>query len=495
MTERCLARRVAPSVGPDPGRIVFQLYLPGEQTRSGRSRVGSVVERVLALSDHEVDEYTQRLAREFWSDSDSGAVADAVARNARVVRAHVGHAEELSPSRSLLLGAALTAGYAVEGAALCNPSAVLHPDQSGLDLGEARLAISVRAIGEGHISTIEFLTAVVGPGPSWRFERRASPPVAGTIVEAPWRPQHLRALMREAGRIDDLAYNVLALLPDPFTNAQFEESLTRVHLPLLTQPDATDTIAVMRGLVASVYDVEFADDVELSQQVLMPHAAEESHGMEDARVVRFTDADGQVDYRATYTAYDGRAIEPRVLTSPDLRRFTAGRLAGPAALNKGMALFPRRISGRYWSLCRTDGENNSVASSADGVVWGPPTTLQAPTEIWELVQIGNCGSPIETERGWLVLTHGVGPMRTYCIGAILLDLEDPTRVIGKLRAPLLEPLEDERLGYVPHVLYSCGGVLHDGTVWIPYGASDERIRVAWVALDQLLDELQRGSST
>jgi predicted GH43/DUF377 family glycosyl hydrolase len=321
-----------------------------------------------------------------------------------------------------------------------------------------------------------------------------APPVIGTVVDAPWRREHLRALLTDAGRVDDLAFNVLAMLPERFTSAELESTLARVHGHLLIQPDAQETLSTLRNLVASVYDVSFSDEVQLSQQVLMPYAADESKGMEDARFVAFTDDEGTVDYRATYTAYDGRAISPRLLTSPDLHHFTAARLAGPAAMNKGMALFPRRIAGRFWAMCRSDGESNSVASSRDGVVWGVPTTLQVPVETWELVQIGNCGPPIETEHGWLVLTHGVGPMRTYSIGALLLDLEDPTRVIGRLRSPLLETREDERYGYVPHVLYSCGGVLHDGLLWIPYGASDQRIRVAWLVLDELVERMKAAST-
>ena len=488
-----LAHRVDAMLAPDPSRVVFRLFLPGEETRQGQSRVGSVVARVLALSDADVAESAKKLRAEFWQDRES--IARIVEQNARVVAAHVEHVTDISPDRLVVLGAALTAGYAVEGAALCNPSAVPHPDQSGLEPGQARIALSLRAIGEGHISSIEFASAVVGPGPTWVFEERVTPPVIGTVVDAPWRREHLRALLTDAGRVDDLAFNVLAMLPERFTSAQLEATLARVHGHLLIQPDAQDTLMTLRNLVASVYDVTFPDDVSLSQQVLMPYAADESKGMEDARFVAFTDDEGTVDYRATYTAYDGRAISPRLLTSPDLHHFTAARLAGPAAMNKGMALFPRRIAGRYWAMCRSDGESNSVASSRDGVVWGVPTTLQVPVETWELVQIGNCGPPIETEHGWLVLTHGVGPMRTYSIGALLLDLEDPTRVIGRLRAPLLETREDERYGYVPHVLYSCGGVVHDGLLWIPYGASDQRIRVAWLVLDELVEQMTADGAT
>jgi predicted GH43/DUF377 family glycosyl hydrolase len=488
-----LAHRGDAALSPDPSRVVFRLFLPGEETRQGQSRVGAVVARVLALSDEDVAESARRLRDEFWRDRES--IARIVEQNARVVAAHVEHAKYISPDRLVVLGAALTAGYAVEGAALCNPSAVPHPDQSGLEPGQARIALSLRAIGEGHISSIEFADAVVGPGPAWVFEERTAPPVIGTVVDAPWRREHLRALLTDAGRVDDLAFNVLAMLPERFTNVQLEATLARVHGHLLIQPDAQETLMTLRNLVASVYDVTFPDDVALSQQVLMPYAADESKGMEDARFVAFTDDEGTVDYRATYTAYDGRAISPRLLTSPDLHHFTAARLAGPAAMNKGMALFPRRIAGRYWAMCRSDGESNSVASSRDGVVWGVPTTLQVPVETWELVQIGNCGPPIETEHGWLVLTHGVGPMRTYSIGALLLDLEDPTRVIGRLRVPLLETREDERYGYVPHVLYSCGGVVHDGLLWIPYGASDQRIRVAWLVLDELVERMTTPSTT
>ncbi len=479
-----IAHRGDASLTPDPSRVVFRLFLPGEETRHSQSRVGAVVARVLALSDEDVADAAERLRADFWHDRES--IARIVEQNARVVAAHVAHATHISPDRLIVLGAALTAGYAVEGAALCNPSAVLHPDQSALEAGQARIALSLRAIGEGHISSIEFAVALVGPGPTWVFEERAATPVIGTVVDAPWRREHLRALLTDAERVDDLAFNVLALLPERFTSAELESTLARVHGHLLIQPDAQETLMTLRTLVASVYDVTFPDDVQLSQQVLMPHAADESNGMEDARFVAFTDDEGTVDYRATYTAYDGRGISPRLLTSPDLHHFTAARLAGPAAMNKGMALFPRRVAGRYWAMCRSDGESNSVASSRDGVVWGVPVTLQVPVETWELVQVGNCGPPIETEHGWLVLTHGVGPMRTYSIGALLLDLEDPTRVVGRLRAPLLETREDERYGYVPHVLYSCGGVVHDGLLWIPYGASDQRIRVAWLVLDELV---------
>jgi len=209
--------------------------------------------------------------------------------------------------------------------------------------------------------------------------------------------------------------------------------------------------------------------------------------MEDARFVLFTDDDGRVEYRATYTAYDGHAIAPRLIVSPDLCRFSIHRLSGPAAVNKGMALFPRRIGGAQYALTRTDGENVSVARSDDALSWADVALVHRPTELWEIVQSGNCGSPIETDRGWLVILHGVGPMRQYAIGALLLDLEDPTRVLSVLRTPILVATEELREGYVPNVVYSCGAIVHDGTLWLPYGVGDSRVRVASISVAELLE--------
>jgi predicted GH43/DUF377 family glycosyl hydrolase len=245
----------------------------------------------------------------------------------------------------------------------------------------------------------------------------------------------------------------------------------------------------MRTLAWSAYSAVFDAATRLSQRVLLPVTAGESNGIEDARFVPFVDDDGSVEYRASYTAYDGRSIAPRLLRSPDLVSFTTHRLVGTAAENKGMAFFPRAIAGVQWALTRTDGENISIARSPDGLSWNDVAVLHRPTELWEAIQLGNCGSPIETERGWLVITHGVGPMRRYAIGALLLDLDDPTRVVARLTEPLLEPLGDRREGYVPNVVYSCGGVVHDGRLWLPYGVGDQRIRAAAMDLGELLDAM------
>ncbi|MEP6599009.1 MAG: glycoside hydrolase family 130 protein [Actinomycetota bacterium] len=480
------ACRTDAGLRPDPARVIARLYLPGEELPQAPSRVAAVVDRVLALDEAEINRLAKRLRAEFsCRHRDYEAL---IARHASVVSTHVGDAA-LSPARQLVLGATFTAEYAVEGAALCNPSAVPHPDQSGVADGQLRVAVSLRGIGEGHVSTIGFCDAVVGPGASWTFEDRPLPAVAGVSAPSYWRREHLHAVLADQRKIGGLISAVLGALPAQFHAVDLEQALQDAHPDLLTGPGGRGAAELMRAVVHSTYEVQFPGDVGIAQQVLMPGAPEERNGVEDARFTRFLDDNGAVEYRATYTAYDGRRITPRLLTSPDLRSFRAHRLAGPAARNKGMALFPRAVGGRQLALCRSDGERTSLTSSADGLVWEKPRSLQAPGASWELLQVGNCGPPIETDRGWLVLTHGVGPMRTYAIGALLLDLDEPARVIGRLVTPLLEPGPQETEGYVPNVVYSCGGLVHDGLLWIPYGIGDARISVAWTPLAELLDHL------
>lgn len=482
-----LAHHVNVTLRPDAGRVIARLFLPGEELPNGHSRGGAIVRRVLALDEDEVTVLVADLLREFGPRHRQ--YRELLLANASRVSAHVRPSTAMSADRELLLGACFTAEYAVEGAALCNPSAVLHPDQSGLLPGQARLAVSLRAIGEGHLSSIGFAVALVGPGPTWSFESRDLPAVAATSSLAGWRRDHLRVVLADQGHFDELSYGVLAALPEQFTGSDLERILAEAHPDMLGRPGVQAAVDLLRQLVASAYETAIPDDVSLSQQVLLPFAAEESNGMEDARFVRFTAPDGTVDYRASYTAYDGRHIAPRLLVSADLRSFVAGRMAGPAARNKGLALFPRLVGGRHLALCRSDGESTSLASSEDGLVWSEPESLHTPGSSSEMLQVGNCGPPLETEDGWVVLTHGVGPMRVYTISALLLDLDNPCRVIKRLTKPLLSTAASEREGYVPNVVYSCGGVIHDGRVWIPYGIGDARISVAWVELDELIEAM------
>ena len=393
---------------------------------------------------------------------------------------------QLSPTRRLLLGATFTSEYALEGAALLNPSMVMHPDQSGVSPGELRFVMSVRAIGEGHSSSIGFRTGTIAnsgdvtfdPIPAYASTGRRDTP----MLEAEIFKEELRRLHRGG----DDADSVLGHLGPRFTEAELETRLRILEDHVSTRKQAKRTVGLMRKIAERSYSIRFDDGTPLSEHVLLPAMSAESKGLEDARFVRFVEDDGNVTYFASYTAYNGSDIGQQLLETKDFSHFTSSPMVGVAAANKGLALFPRRIGDRFAALSRSDRESNTIAFSENPSRWEDALPCQAPTRSWEVVQLGNCGSPIETEAGWLVLTHGVGPMRTYSIGAILLELEDPTRVIGQLREPLLSPAPDEQNGYVPNVVYSCGALLHAGNLVLPYGISDCAIGVATVRLDELL---------
>lgn len=471
----------------DLSRVILRLFLPSQDMREGHSRVADIVQRVVSLPEPEIAEAAARIRRGRVDGSDDFL---AVLRDhAHTVSFHAEDAGALTDDQEIVLGAAFSAEYAVEGAALCNPSAMPHPDQSGLGPGQLRVAISLRCIGEGHRSSIGFASAVVGPGPSWVFDRRATPLVTAEITEARWETDHFRRALTQQHRLSELTHAVIRALPEYAGSAELEMAIRALPQELAHHPTAGRDLDNLRMMMASAYEAQFPDDSALGQRILIPAAPEEASGMEDARFTLFTYPDGSQGYRGTYTAYAGERIAPRLIVSTDLVRFDIHRMTGEAAKNKGIALFPRQVHGDFLAVTRTDGESMFLARSEDGGKWVEAVQLQSPRRLWEVVQVGNCGSPVETDRGWLLLTHGVGPMRRYCIGAILMDIDHPERVIGHLEEPLLEPEGDLRDGYVPHVVYSCGGIAHDGRLWIPYGVGDNRVRVASVGLDGLLDAM------
>jgi len=283
---------------------------------------------------------------------------------------------------------------------------------------------------------------------------------------------------------------VLGMLPDKFTSEDLLTTLSQFDPGGLRNTASNEFISVMQEIARSSYEVDFDKDLSLSERVLWPTAPAERRGMEDARFVRLQDSDEPVQYRASYTAFDGAEVSSRILETDDFQSFSSMQLTGPGAQNKGLAFFPRRVDGRYLALSRWDRESISLTVSDDSYHWNDIQRLESPEQSWELVHIGNCGSPIELDEGWLVLTHGAGAMRQYAIGAILLDRDNPTNVIGRLTEPLLKPEEDERNGYVPNVVYSCGAIVHQGNLIIPYGISDWRIRFASVGVRGLLDHLR-----
>jgi predicted GH43/DUF377 family glycosyl hydrolase len=483
-----LVRRSPVHIAADKSRVVTRLFVPGhEGFDQQESRSNSVLQRVLELSDEEVQRSLDDVLARF--NGRHHGLTEIFLEHADELSDRLNPERQLSPTRRLLLGATFTSEYAIEGAALCNPSMVMHPDQAGVTPGEIRFVMSVRAIGEGHNSSIGFRTGTISALADVEFDPAPVFATKGRRDEAMLGADAFKGeLRRLRGSVDDSEY-VLGPLGAQFTSAQLEVRLDLLEDHVATRKQARRTIGQIRRVAERSYGIKFQNCTPLSERVLLPITNAESKGMEDARFVRFSDEAAGVTYYASYTAFNGTDIGQQLLETKDFVHFTSSPMAGAAAANKGLALFPRRIGGRFVALSRSDRESNTITYSENPRRWEEGLACQMPTTSWEVVQLGNCGSPLETERGWLVLTHGVGPMRTYNIGAILLDLEDPTRIIGRLREPLLSPTRDEQDGYVPNVVYSCGALVHAGSLVIPYGIGDSAIGVATVSLDELLDAL------
>jgi predicted GH43/DUF377 family glycosyl hydrolase len=484
-----LVERTPHRLRPDASRTLCRLFIPGQETLiRGESRVMAVIDRILDLSEEDAETTLARtLARFSRQHRDLAATLE---QNFDQIAHRLGSNFRVGRAQRQLIGAYFTQEYALEAAALFNPSMVAHPDQAGCQPGETRFIMSLRAVGEGHMSSIEFRTGTIGDS-GVRLEPPGRFPDTGLALPVPHDRDLFRAKLAGLVAEDENARFLWDLLPSRFTTAELNMALAELHKQRLTRGDSAELAERVRYIAASSYAVEFDKRSALSERVLSPVGPAESHGMEDARLVRFTDG-ADVTYYATYTAFDGAQVAPQLLQTKDFQTFTVSPLAGPSARNKGMAIFPRRIGGRYAALSRWDRESNAIGFSADGRRWSEAVRVQTPTRPWELIQIGNCGSPIETSAGWLVFTHGVGPMREYAIGAILLDLEHPERLIAALPEPLLVADESEREGYVPNVVYSCGPMIHGNTIVLPYGCSDSSVRIAMVNLGMLLGRFTRA---
>ena len=478
-------RRHGATFQPESARVIIRPFIPGSVRR-----VADIVKRALALSEAEAEAQLQAILVEFASRHFD--IESVLLLHFEKVRAHVVQQPPLSRVRQLLIGAVFSGEYALESAALFNPSIVPHPDQSGVSEGALRFVMSLRATGEGHISSIEFRTGTIAADGTVTTEPVSRFVTAPEVVPNPtYRKKPFITKLQEMGFDGGHAAAVMEPLADSFTLQQLDESVARVRREAKpVSRDLRRALECVRWLADSNYELNFSSRLAMSERIIFPVSANESNGIEDARFVRFTEDDGSVTYYATYTAYNGRVILPQFIETLDFLHFRVLTLNGNAVQNKGMALFPRRIGGRYAMLSRQDDENLFIMFSDYPHYWSDPQMLMRPSQMWESVKIGNCGSPIETEAGWLVITHGVGPMRKYCIGAALLDLDDPTKVIGRLREPLLSPDGNEREGYVPNVVYSCGALLHGRELVLPYAMSDKVSAIATVPLDDLLAALR-----
>lgn len=475
---------------PDASRVLVKPYLPGEDIiLPGPSRANQLMERIMAIPETEVDALCAATLHRF--EARHRDFKRTLQAHFSLAAHHVPELAAVSEERRLLIGAYFTHEYAVEAAALFNPSIVLSPDQAHLPDGSVRVVMSLRAVGEGHLSSIEFRSGVIDGRGLLTIDAPGPHLVGGDRTPAPhFNKVRFTTKLRELGAINELSTAVLHQLPAQFNVAELEISLGALEENGTPHAISYETIKIIRVLASSNYVTTFPADSALAERVIFPAGPNETRGMEDARFVRFAEPDGTVKYYATYTAYDGFSILPQLIETNDFRSFSICTLNGQAAQNKGMALFPRQVNGQYVMLSRKDRENLHVATSTDVNQWDDVTELYRPQRPWELLQIGNCGSPIETPEGWLVLTHGVGPMRRYAIGALLLDLDYPARVIGHLTEPLIEPNQTERNGYVPNVVYTCGAIVHGGQLVVPYGFSDAGIAIAHVPLADVLAELK-----
>lgn len=468
---------------PDNKRVLVRPFIPADP-----ELIRHIIARALALSEEELEVELAALRREFGHRHVD--LETCWRRHFALVRPHV-EEESLTYNRHLYIGAVFSGEYALESAALFNPSMVPHPDQSGLAPGELRFVMSLRATGEGHISSIEFRSGVIGADGSVVVDPVSPLVVAPEVEENPtYKKVIFQYKLIEMGFHNKWSRLIMEALEEDFTHVALDLVVRQtVEGEGVENRELLRTVECVHWLAKSNYEVHFAPGIELSQRIIFPVSPNESNGIEDARFVRFTYDDGAVYYYATYTAYNGRAILPQLIETPDFRNFRIRTLNGHAVQNKGMALFPRRINGRYAMLSRQDDENVRLMYSDNLHFWNESEFLCGPEHPWETMKIGNCGSPLETSAGWLVITHGVGPMRRYCLGAILLALEDPSQVIGRLKTPLIEPTGDYREGYVPNVVYSCGSLIHAGKLILPYALSDTASTIATVDLDELLGAL------
>ncbi len=456
----------------------------------GHHDLQSVFSFVEGLSDQEVVVTLGSLVAEFRDRHDH--FEDRLEERFESAARIDGTRRPVSRERRLLIGAYFTMEYSIEAAALFNPSIVPHPDQRGAPRGGLRFIMSLRAVGEGHISTTVFQTGTISARGIFRLDppsgRSARPRVA---PDNRYRKDLLRRKLCEMGIACEMADLVFGRLPERFTHAELDAVTSAVRAELGENPRLANSIAMLEWLVRANYRLDLARDDDVADLVLFPRSDSESRGIEDMRLVRFVDVDKTVTWYGTYTAFNGQSILPMLMETPDFRTFCIHTLNGACVQNKGMALFPRRIGGHYAMCSRIDGRNLYLMFSDLVHFWESATILARPRYPWEWRLIGNCGSPHETPEGWLLITHGVGPMRRYSIGAMLLDASDPLRIRGRLKEPLIAAAEQGSRGYVPNVVYSCGSLVHRDRLFLPYAVSDSATRIAIVRLPELIDALLR----
>lgn len=482
-----LVSRTKILLAPDSSRVVLRKFIPNPE-----SRTSSIIGRINSLSEKEITHNLKAVVSRF--SKRHLHTEETLLAHYESVKSFFDTDYDVSAARKLMIGAYFTQEYAFESAALFNPSIVSHPDQSGLPAGSVRFIMSLRATGEGHISSLTFRAGVIDSSCTVSIDPVSQyAAVAPPLLDPSYDKTCFRYKLAEMGFDNDFSRSVLAPLPDSFTINQLSDSLSNFvrqnHRYSENDKVIHDKIL---WLAYSNYGVCISERHPLSYWVIFPASPSEKNGIEDARFVRFIDDDSSSRYYATYTAYDGKVILPQLLET-DFKNFKMITLNGSAIRNKGMALFPRRINGKFAMLSRQDNESIYLTYSDNIHFWHESVRIVRPKYDWEFMQIGNCGSPIETEFGWLVLTHGVGPFRQYSIGALLLNRSDPSQILGRLAEPILIPTATSRDGYVPNVVYTCGFLVHKDELIVPYALSDSKTTIAIIDLRHLLQLLRSGA--
>jgi len=478
-------KRIPLRLDPDPSRVIL-LYLDLHK----EYRVKNLLTKVNSLSENEVTSIMKEVVTDFESrhpyfykpmegfENGQSYFKKVLNENFERIKSYIDNVSKLSKDRQLLIGAYVTKEYSVESAALFNPSIVRHPDQSNLDPGTLRFIISLRATGEGHISSIEFRTGTLDVNNAIHFDEGSQYTVTPNKKDKKFTKKFIENRTKD---IPEFNHGVLNSLPDHVEVKELEALIEKINA------DSLEAL-VLADLMDANYNIRFVHHGPLSERVIYPSAKCEEMGMEDVRFVNFIDQDKSC-YYGTYTAYNGTSIRSQIIETTNFIDFKIRSLYGQAVNDKGMALFPRKINGQYAMISRQGGEDISIMFSDNIHFWNHSEKLQVPLKHWKFTQIGNCGSPIETEHGWILLTHAVGPLRKYVMSACLLDLEDPSQVLGALNEPLMMPNHVEREGYVPNVLYSCGAIIHNEELILPYAMSDSSTGFATVPMDQLLKKL------
>ncbi len=474
---------------PDSSRVVARFFMNGD------TRAQKMVKRIMTLDEKQVTLTLEHTLREFAGRHRN--ISKVFSKHCFKIQPLIEEMgidlTELSDDRKMLIGSYCTMEYAIESAAFFNPSIVEDFDQSYLENGEKRVIISFRATGEGHISSIVFRRGILDKNNDLQVMKVADYIDKAEITHKKlYNKKRFVKKLQEMHIPDKYSTSIMHDLPEKFEYYVLKDAVGKILGDSTISAERRTALEEVTWLADSFYDVQFSLDSDITERVIFPVSESESRGIEDARFVRFVDDDKAENIYATYTAYNGHTILPKLLSTKDFYTFRIMPLHGNGALNKNLALFPKKIKGKYAMLARIDGVNNYLMYSDRVTVWNNPVIIQEPRFPWEFTHIGNCGSPIWTQEGWLVISHGVGAMRRYCIGASLFDLDDPSREIGRLAEPLLAPREDEREGYVPNVVYSCGSIIHNNSLILPYAVSDYSSTYGVVDMIQLIDALKKS---